>query len=874
MTIATKLKLNTLLVLSFLVVNAAVGMYFVQRMMADARQLAEVKESLEQAILEMEINAGETAQAVFDYIWDHEEKDIEKMHDSERDFERYARQFEQLAETDEERALGLQVAELYRDFKILGDEIVSIAGRRHEDLRLLREDVEHIDELVDEKLDLALEALQHIVQPRNVIEGRQRADLSAGDALKKFRAALDMEIIIHDYGAAISEYVLVQDPGVKRKIVGSETDFGRCITQYRESRMSADEDESLNRIGSDFSEVAIVGIGIVALTDQMQMMMEKFEARRDEIDRILDDEIQVLIFIEAARATKDAQRSDKIAIASMMGAGLFIFVTVAGVGWMVTKGIVDATRQLSEGAAQFSRGNLDHRIDLQSRDELGDVSRAFDQMAESLRQTTVLRDEVIAEAQARELVEEELRRSNSTLVKAVEEERRAKSQRLAAIDELEIAATTDSLTGLSNRTVFMDRLDETMKRSNRDDSRFAVLFFDFDRFKIVNDSLGHEVGDALLRSIARVFRNSVREPDMVARFGGDEFVVLLSRLSEWSEGKEKAERLLHEFAELHDVAGHRIVSTASIGLVTNEHAHQSAADMLRDADAAMYRAKEDGGARIVQFDRAMHERAMSRQSLESCLRFALEDNQLRLVYQPIVSLETGIVSGFEALIRWDHPDRGVVSPIDFISIAEETGLIIDIGRWVLHTACRQIADWNRRLGLEERLSINVNVSKRQLIDSPLVEDVFECLRENDLLLEELKLEITESIISDDRFDVIPLLVELRERGVQIVLDDFGTGVSSLSALHSYPIDVLKIDQSFVRSLDGDRSLLAVVASITALAGNLGISTVAEGIEMEDTIGALQSIDCTWGQGYYFARPMTPVDAEAYLLGIHKQRCGA
>ena len=873
MTIATKLKLNTLLVLSFLVVNGAVGMYLVQRMMADARQLAEVEEPLEQAILEMEINVGETAQAVFDYVWDHEEEDIEKMLDSERDFERYASQFERLVETDEQRALGLQVAELYQDFKTLGDEIVSIAGRRHEDLRLFREAVEHIDELVDHKLDLAFEALQHVVQPLAAVEGRHRADLSTADALIKFRAALDMEIFIHDYVAAISDYVLEQDPGVKGKIVGSESVFGRSITQYRQARLSEDEEESLNRIGRDFSEAAIVGIGIVALTDRIHILTERFEEYRDEIDRILNDEIQMLIHVESDLATKDAQRSGIIAI-FFIGAGLFIFVTVASIGWIVSNEIANATKRLSHGAAEFRRGNLDHRIDVKTRDELGMVSRAFDQMADSLRQTTASRDEVIAASQARELVEEELRRSNTTLIKAVEDERRAKSQRLAAIDELEIAATTDSLTGLSNRAVFMDRLDCAMRRSDRDGSRFAVLFFDFDRFKVVNDSLGHEVGDALLRSIARVFRNSVRDPDTVARFGGDEFVVLLDSLSEWSEGREKAERLLHEFAEPHDVVSHRIVSTASIGLVTNEHAHQSAADMLRDADAAMYQAKEDGGARVVQFDRAMHERAMSRQSLESSLRFALEDNQLRLVYQPIVSLETGTVSGFEALLRWDHPDRGVVSPVDFIPIAEETGMIIGIGRWVLRTACRQIADWNRRLGLEAKLSINVNISKRQLMDSALIDDVLDCLRENDLPAEDLKLEITESMISDERFDVIPLLAELRERGVQIVLDDFGTGVSSLSALHSYPIDVLKIDQSFVRSLDGDRSLLAVVASITALAGNLGITTVAEGIEMEDTIGALQSIDCTWGQGYYFAQPMTPVDAEAYLLGIQKERCGA
>ncbi|MCH7793128.1 MAG: diguanylate cyclase, partial [Planctomycetes bacterium] len=565
MTIATKLRLNTLLVLTFLLVNAAVGTYLVQRMMADARRLAEIDEPLEQAILEMEINARETTQVLFDFVWDHDEENIERMHDSERDFERYARQFDRLAETDETRALGFQVAELYRRFKILGDEIVSISRQRHKDLRLLREDFDQIDELIDENFDLAHEALQHMVQPLAVVEGRHRADFSRVDASTKFRTALDMEIIIHDMVGAISKYVQEQDPGVKRKIVISEADFGRSITQYRETRLSADEVESLNRIGSYFSEVAMAGSSIVSLTDQIHVLMGKFEEHRDEIDRILDDEIRVLIHAETDRAKRDAQRSGMIAIAFMLGAGFFIFVAVAGAGWIVTKGIVDATRRLSEGATQFSRGNLDHRIDMKTRDELGMVSRAFDQMADSLRQTTASRDEVIAASRARELVEEELRRSNTTLIKAVEDEKRAKSQRLAAIDELEIAATTDSLTGLCNRAVFMNRLDETMRRSSRDGSRFAVLFFDFDRFKVVNDGLGHEVGDALLRSVARVFRNSVREPDMVARFGGDEFVVLLDCMSEWSEGEERAQRLLHEFAEPHDVAGHRIVSTASIG---------------------------------------------------------------------------------------------------------------------------------------------------------------------------------------------------------------------------------------------------------------------------------------------------------------------
>ena len=445
------------------------------------------------------------------------------------------------------------------------------------------------------------------------------------------------------------------------------------------------------------------------------------------------------------------------------------------------------------------------------------------------------------------------------------------TQRKRSEEQLELAATTDRLTGLPNRAVLIDRIDQALKRAKRDQTKWAVLFFDFDRFKVVNDSLGHDVGDALLRDIAGIFRRELRDTDTVARIGGDEFVVLLGNLAEWSDAREKADKLVRVFAEPHRLDGHVLVSTASVGLVTNEHGYDDAGAVVRDADAAMYEAKAGGRGRVVVFDEAMHAKAMECLALEADLRTAGGGDQLRRAYQPIVHLATGELAGFEALLRWEHPQRGTLQPLDFIGIAEETELIVPIGRWVYQTAAAQLSEWNRRLGLDHALHIAVNVSKRQLLDPGFVDEIVECRRACGLHPGELQLEITESVVADARSDVAPLLRRLRENGFSIAMDDFGTGVSSLSALHEYPIDVLKIDRSFIRVLDTDRSLLAIVSSITSLAENLQIKTTAEGIESEQIIGALQSIDCTWGQGFHFARPMSPVDAEAYIVEHRRQQ---
>ncbi len=471
-------------------------------------------------------------------------------------------------------------------------------------------------------------------------------------------------------------------------------------------------------------------------------------------------------------------------------------------------------------------------------------------------------------------IEVHLEEGNISLSFALDAEQAIADQLEQSVQDFKKLASTDKLTGLPNRGVFIERLEKVMKESEDTGGKYAVLFFDFDRFKVINDSLGHDVGDELLCDIARIFESELRKGDTAARFGGDEFVVLLTNLKEWTDAEVMAARLLKAFDKPHHLGGHMVVSTASIGLVTNRHEYKSSGDMIRDADAAMFQAKENGKAQVVIFDQAMHDQAMDRLVLEADIRTALTEEQFRLVYQPIVELDTGKLKGFEALIRWDHPKRGMMSPDVFISIAEDTGLINPIGLWTLQTAAAQITKWNQSRREDQKLSMNVNVSKRQLLAPEFLDDVLKCQAEHCLAPGELQLEITESVIVDARSNVIPLLRTAREHGIPIVMDDFGTGVSSLSTLHSYPIDVLKIDQSFIRALDGDRSLLAVVSSIAALADNLGIRTVAEGVETIDVIGSLQSVGCTWGQGYFFAKPLSVSDADAYIASDQSQSSAA
>lgn len=429
----------------------------------------------------------------------------------------------------------------------------------------------------------------------------------------------------------------------------------------------------------------------------------------------------------------------------------------------------------------------------------------------------------------------------------------------------------DVLTGLPNRALFMERLGSAIERSKLNSCYlFAVLFLDIDRFKVINDSLGHMIGDRLLVAIAHRLKTCLRTGDTVARMGGDEFTILLEDINDMSDATRVAERINQELLSPFNLNGYEVFTTTSIGIAVGgilrncSTDYDSPENLLRDADTAMYRAKSLGRARHEVFDTTMHLRAVALLQLENDLRRAIERQEFQIYYQPIVSLTTGRLDGFEALVRWQHPERGTISPADFIPVAEETGLIVPIGFWVLCNACRQLRDWQKRFSTQLRLSVSVNLSSKQFSQPNLIEQIDQILRETSLNSCNLKLEITESVVMENAESATKMLLQLKALGVQLHIDDFGTGYSSLSYLHRFPIDQLKIDRSFVSRMGADDDSTEIVRAIVTLAQNLGMSVTAEGIETAEQLTQLREMQCEYGQGYFFSKPLTQVAAEALI----------
>ena len=431
--------------------------------------------------------------------------------------------------------------------------------------------------------------------------------------------------------------------------------------------------------------------------------------------------------------------------------------------------------------------------------------------------------------------------------------------------KLNFIAGHDTLTNLPNRPKFMNHLTRAISRSEHNSTfRFAVLFLDLDRFKVINDSLGHTTGDKLLIALAKRLEECLRPNDIVARLGGDEFTVLLYNIGETADAARVADRILEKLSVPFNLDSYEVFTSASIGIIISDEVRRQPEDFLRDADTAMYRAKAAGKSRYEIFDREMHLRNMNLLQLENDLRRAIGQNEFRVFYQPIVELETGEIREFEALIRWQHPQHGLVAPNDFIGIAEETGLIIPIGRWILEEAARQTVEWHEQFPLHENLSISVNLSAKQLMHPKLTAQVGDILEKTRLDSRHLKLEVTESMVMENSEYALKVIVELNKIGVQLSTDDFGTGYSSLSYLHRFPFNRLKIDRSFVSKMDSDQKSEAIVRTILLLAQNLNIEVVAEGIETESQLKTLQNLGCRTGQGYLFSKPVT-AEAAAQLL---------
>jgi diguanylate cyclase (GGDEF)-like protein len=468
-----------------------------------------------------------------------------------------------------------------------------------------------------------------------------------------------------------------------------------------------------------------------------------------------------------------------------------------------------------------------------------------------------------------------VRLENHLQLRSLQKELRIINQQLeekvkARTAQLEHLALHDDLINLPNRTLFIHNLTEVLQYTQTQPNyQFAVMFLDCDRFKIVNESLGHLEGDKLLTAVAQRINHCLGKKDLMARFGGDEFTILMRDISHLDQATQLAEKINHSLTLPFPLQEDEIFLSVSIGIVLGNYTYQKPEDLLRDADIALHRAKLGGKARYEWFDPQMHFHIQQKLQLDMDLRRALRHQEFLLHYQPVICLNTGKLIGFEGLIRWQHPKRGMVSPAEFIPAAEETGLIIPLGLWVLEEACRQLREWqviiaSKRTELAD-LTIGVNLSVPQFAQPDLIEQIDLILAETQLESQYLKLEITESAIMDNAKLATHILEELRKRQIRLCIDDFGTGYSSLSYLHRFPVDTLKIDRSFISRL-GDRGENGeIIQAIITLAQTLGMDVIAEGIETEQQMKQLQRIGCQFGQGYFFARPLPKEAALQFIM---------
>ncbi|MGL4503751.1 MAG: putative bifunctional diguanylate cyclase/phosphodiesterase, partial [Planktothrix sp.] len=547
-------------------------------------------------------------------------------------------------------------------------------------------------------------------------------------------------------------------------------------------------------------------------------------------------------------------------------------------------GIITAHRitapliQLSQASRAIAEGELDQNIELNREDELGILAKSFNQMAMRLKgvfeeleirveaRTTELKEAKVAIENYNKQLEERVYQRTAELSLALEDLQKIQTELLKQEEKLKFDAFHDSLTGLPNRAWLLNKIQDLIEFNQKEEKYlYALLFLDLDRFKVINDSLGHLVGDELLKSVAHCFRSEIKPQDTVARLGGDEFIILLENVQDQAEVTDTAERIIEQIKRPFCINNNRIFTGVSIGITLSSMGYSQAESMIRDADIAMYNAKHLGKGCYQVLTYAMQIPALQRLEQENQLREALIRKEFILNYQPIISLATGKLTGFEVLIRWNHPIKKIISPGEFIPIAEETGLIQLIDLWVFKQACHQINDWNQQFPNLPPLSMNINLSPVDLKQTNLVEHLKQIIDDKNLRNWKLKLEITETCFLETITFEKKLMCQLQAMGIELCIDDFGTGYSSLSRLHNFPLCTLKIDRSFVGEIQSKTKGEEIIHTIIMLAHSLGMDVVAEGIETKIQLEKLTELGCNYGQGYLISQPLDHSQATEFLI---------
>ncbi|MGL5131743.1 MAG: bifunctional diguanylate cyclase/phosphodiesterase, partial [Planktothrix sp.] len=557
---------------------------------------------------------------------------------------------------------------------------------------------------------------------------------------------------------------------------------------------------------------------------------------------------------------------------------ILALIIATGLGIITAHRITAPLIQLSQASRAIAEGELDQNIELNREDELGILAKSFNQMAMRLKgvfeeleirveaRTTELKEAKVAIENYNKQLEERVYQRTAELSLALEDLQKIQTELLKQEEKLKFDAFHDSLTGLPNRAWLLNKIQDLIEFNQKEEKYlYALLFLDLDRFKVINDSLGHLVGDELLKSVAHCFRSEIKPQDTVARLGGDEFIILLENVQDQAEVTDTAERIIEQIKRPFCINNNRIFTGVSIGITLSSMGYSQAESMIRDADIAMYNAKHLGKGCYQVLTYAMQIPALQRLEQENQLREALIRKEFILNYQPIISLATGKLTGFEVLIRWNHPIKKIISPGEFIPIAEETGLIQLIDLWVFKQACHQINDWNQQFPNLPPLSMNINLSPVDLKQTNLVEHLKQIIDDKNLRNWKLKLEITETCFLETITFEKKLMCQLQAMGIELCIDDFGKGYSSLSRLHNFPLCTLKIDRSFVGEIQSKTKGEEIIHTIIMLAHSLGMDVVAEGIETKIQLEKLTELGCNYGQGYLISQPLDHSQATEFLI---------